>query len=77
MRIELSRGLNQEYEVPKDYFAYKYVRIMKIDLNGNTLDRSKYTVMGPRKVRINIPIDKNVRVFGTILDTQRGNRLFS
>lgn len=74
MRIELTKGKNNEWYIPLKRYARNELRIMKVDI-GRTLNEDEYHMMGPRKIHINIEIPPTVRVYATIMDIKKGNKL--
>lgn len=75
MRIELTKGINNEFYIPLYKSQRIYLRIISIDIDGDKVDKKDYYMMGPRKVHINIPLKESNRVYAKIMDIERGNRL--
>lgn len=75
MRIELTRGKNNEFYIPKKQYARNELRIMSVDLGSRRLKEDEYYMMGPRKVHINIELNESARIYATIMDIKRGNKV--
>lgn len=74
MRIELTKGKNNEWYIPIKRYARNELRIMKVDI-GRVLKDDEYHMMGPRKIHIDIDISPNIRVYATVMDIKKGNRM--
>lgn len=75
MRIELTKGLDNNFYVPKNQYNRNNTRIMRIDIDGNRISESDYYMMGPRQVHITKDILLSDRVYATIANIAIGNKI--
>ena len=57
MRIELVRKNGNEFYFSNNYKYRMNARIISIDIDGTRVKQSDYKMIGPRGVKLNIPID--------------------
>lgn len=75
MRIELVRKSGNEFYFSNNYKYRMNARIISIDINGTRVKQSDYKMIGPRGVKLNIPIDAESRVYANVLPIRIGNIL--
>lgn len=75
MRLELVRKIGNVFTFSNDYKYKMNARIISVDIDGSTVNPSDYKMMGPRAIKMNIPVDKNSRVYASVLPVRIGNIL--
>ena len=63
MRIELIRKNGNEFYFSDNYKYRMNARIISIDINGTRIKQSDYKMIGPRGIKLNIPIDSECSTY--------------